>query len=108
MTDIEIVEKAIELLKDLNLVTLKISQINKSIYDYGGVCVEVEYLDKDNEHRKTSFTFLKNWFDINETTMVDQKCGIEKVSNVKDKLILRIAYYLYNVWYKSRPNVKKK
>lgn len=97
MTNIEIVKKAIEMLRKTEKVIFKIINIEP----WGdGVNLDIIYLGRNNDHKKQNFGFSDAWFDLNEDPLdLNDKCGMDKVKDEDTKLILRIMYYLYAVWY---------
>ena len=99
MTNTEIVKKAVEMLRKTNKVIFKIIDIKPWDSD-GSVELDIIYLGKNNDHRKQNFGFSDNWFDLNKNPLdLNDECGMDKVKNEDTKLILRIMYYLYAVWY---------
>jgi hypothetical protein len=98
MTNAEIVKKAIEMLRKTNKVIFKVANIG--LWGSDGIEVEIIYLGKNNDHRKQKFGFSDAWFDLNEDPLdLNDKCGMDKAKDENTKLILRIMYYLYAVWY---------
>ena len=98
MTNVEIVKKAVEMLRKTNKVIFKITDIGP--WTSCGVALNIIYLGKNNDHRKEKFGFNDSWFDVNDDPcLINDKCGMDKVKDRDTKLILRIMYYLYAVWY---------
>jgi hypothetical protein len=99
MTNAEIVEKAVEMLRKTDKVIFKVIDIKPWGSD-GGIELNIIYLGRNNDHRKQNFGFNGAWFDLNDNPLdLNDKCGMDKVKDEDTKLILRIMYYLYAVWY---------
>ena len=90
MTNIEIVEKAVELLNKIKNFNLKIIKI-ETLFDRGGAGVSVD-INANGDIQ--NFGFLLVWFNLSEDPLgINKLCGMDKMINDEDKLILRLAYY---------------